>query len=327
MRKSVETTLAEGVARAEAAVYKERVRTYWEVGDRLAGYLDTVDAEYGTRTVSRLAEDVNLSRRILYDALKFRRLAPKVPAQAQLTWSHYRRLISVQDASLQQRLLKSARDAGWSLDELNRQIQDAQGRAPSTGEQAGAAELRAKRGELFVYRTIEKHGEVALDLGFRDWRPARDATLSVGDLVRSVPDGRRTTGYRLEPSGLRRRIYAFPARLERIIDGDTIWASIDLGFDTWADRKLRLRGIDAPEPDSAAGVRARDWLAQTLEEAGDFVVTTTKVDLYDRYLADLFVMPGEGDLARVAAEGTYVNRALVAGGLARLWTKEAPPEF
>lgn len=330
LRRVVRQTLAEGVARAEEAVYRERIRTYWEVGNHLEGYLQTVEGDYGDRIVDRLAKDVGLSRRILYDALRFRRLAPKVPVQAQLTWSHYRRLISIKDRSLQERLLEGAQSGGWSLDELNRQIQDAKSFRVDAVSPATAPDLIAKRGEPYLYRTIEKRGRLALDLGFRDYRPIPEAearVLSVGQVVRSVPDKRRAVGYRIEDAGQRKRLYAYVAAAERIIDGDTVWASIDLGFGLWAERKLRLRGIDTPEMDTAAGVRARDWLVKTTEEAGTFVVTTTKVDLYDRYLADLFVLPGEKDPTSIAKEGRFVNRELVEEGLARVWTSKKPPEF
>ena len=181
-----------------------------------------------------------------------------------------------------------------------------------------------------MYRTIEKRDRFALDLGFRDSTPLSKVVaekLVPGQVVRSTPDGRCDGGYRVEDAGLRVKRYAFAATVEKIIDGDTIWATIDLGFGMWGDRKLRLRGIDTPELKTAGGLRARDYLTRTLEEAGVFVVTTTKIELYDRYLSDLFVLPGVTDPVVIAREGRYVNRVLVEKGLARLWTREQPPQF
>ena len=329
LRKSVERMLSEGLVRAEQAVFNERLRTYWEVGDHLNAYLESADTAYGDQTIARLSGDVGISRRILYDALKFRRLAPKVPTEAHLTFSHYRRLLSVKDAGLQARLLEEARVGGWSVRELNAQIRDGQagGDTQAPIDAAALKQLQAKRGEPYVYRTIEKQGRLVLDLGFRDARPILDQLavgLSAGQMVRSVPDGRYEGGYRFEDAEMRGRIYAFPARVERIIDGDTLWATVDLGFNTWADRKLRLRGIDTPELKSSAGLRAKDALTKMLGEVDVFMVTTTKIDLYDRYLADLFVLPGEIDLAGIATEGQFVNRLLVERGLARVWTDEKP---
>ena len=50
--------------------------------------------------------------------------------------------------------------------------------------------------------------------------------------------------------------YTFNAKLIRVVDGDTVWAHVDLGFDIWKKVNVRLHGIDAPE------TRTRD-----LEEA------------------------------------------------------------
>ena len=61
-----------------------------------------------------------------------------------------------------------------------------------------------------------------------------------------------------------------------------------------------------------------------LAEANKFLITTTKVDLYDRYLADLFVLPGESDSVVIAREGKFFNRELVREGFARVWTEEKP---
>ena len=94
-----------------------------------------------------------------------------------------------------------------------------------------------------------------------------------------------------------------------------------------SDQKLRLRAIDTPELNTAEGKRARDHLEKTLADVGEFVVTTQKVDLYDRYLADVFYLPGESDMERVAREGRYLNRELIDQGYARRWTKQKPPDF
>ena len=57
----------------------------------------------------------------------------------------------------------------------------------------------------------------------------------------------------MELAESRRRLYTFVARATNIIDGDTLWVMLDLGFGTFAEQKLRLRGIDTPEMDCVAG--------------------------------------------------------------------------
>ena len=43
-------------------------------------------------------------------------------------------------------------------------------------------------------------------------------------------------------------LYQYKANIVRVIDGDTVVADIDLGFNVWRrDERLRLFGIDTPE--------------------------------------------------------------------------------
>ena len=42
-------------------------------------------------------------------------------------------------------------------------------------------------------------------------------------------------------------MYTYRAKLDRVIDGDTIDANIDLGFDVSVHKRIRLTGIDTPE--------------------------------------------------------------------------------
>ena len=41
--------------------------------------------------------------------------------------------------------------------------------------------------------------------------------------------------------------YIYRARIDRVVDGDTVDAFIDLGFDTHKVIRIRLVGINAPE--------------------------------------------------------------------------------
>jgi micrococcal nuclease len=42
-------------------------------------------------------------------------------------------------------------------------------------------------------------------------------------------------------------MYEYKAKLIRVIDGDTLGAMIDLGFNTWTDRTIRFYGINSYE--------------------------------------------------------------------------------
>jgi endonuclease YncB( thermonuclease family) len=331
--------LEAGKARARAAVERERLLTYWEAGGEIQRHLAGRDSHFGEQLVKNMSVDLELGERLIYDMINFRNRFRELPSCANLTWSHYRKLIPLPDEGARSYYVQQADVLGWSVRELEASIKaDAYGASawqntqePGVLQAPLVPRLRAKRGEPYLYRVIEKDGLALLDLGFRDFRMLSDINVTSqprpGSLVRSRKDANQKNTYLVVPAPERRQVYAYSAKVAKIIDGDTLWARIDFGFKVLAERKLRLRGIDSPELGTPEGARARDHLAATLAEAGTFMVTTTKVDLFDRYLADLFVLPGEADPAAVAREGRYVNRELIEEGFARRWTKEKPPEF
>ncbi len=42
-------------------------------------------------------------------------------------------------------------------------------------------------------------------------------------------------------------MYRYNAKLDRVVDGDTIDALVDLGFDIWKKVRIRMVGMNAPE--------------------------------------------------------------------------------
>ena len=336
----VRSILAAGKERARKAVEMERVRTYWEAGGMLKAYLQGRDTQYGEQVVNKLSVDTGLPTHLIYEMIQFRGLIVKFAPGRNLTWSHYRRLIRIADEPAREYYLQEATRGSWGVRQLEAEIKaDAYGRGASAGQisqESGdlqaprAPRLVAKRGQLYIYRVKEQEGRRILDLGLKDGRrlPREvEPAFEVGDTVRSYEDDSAVKGYRYELAEKRKKFYSYRATVAKVIDGDTLWVVVDYGFDQTSQEKIRLRAIDSPELGTEAGRRAKAHLEELLLAAQPFVITTTKVDLYDRYLTDVFVLPGEKDLQKVAREGRYVNRALIEEGFARRWTDEKPPEF
>ena len=115
--------------------------------------------------------------------------------------------------------------------------------------------------------------------------------------------------YHLTPSALgTSALYTYQAAVDRVVDGDTLWAEIDCGFDIWVRQKLRLRGIDAPELSREEGQRVRERVEKRVNEGPRVLVSTQRPDKYGRYLADLFL-----------PDGGFLNGELVEQGEAVVW--------
>ncbi len=78
--------------------------------------------------------------------------------------------------------------------------------------------------------------------------------------------------------------YTYSAQVESVIDGDTIWTIIDLGFGTLSRQKLRLNYIDTPELGTAPGEKASRYVRRILKANPNIVICTHKHDKYTRYL-------------------------------------------
>ena len=91
----------------------------------------------------------------------------------------------------------------------------------------------------------------------------------------------------------------------RVVDGDTIDADIDLGFDISLTKRIRLAGIDSPESrttnlkEKALGLESKEWLKKSLEGAKDIIIKTEKPDStekYGRIIGHLFINGQETSL-------------------------------
>ena len=86
--------------------------------------------------------------------------------------------------------------------------------------------------------------------------------------------------------------------VHKVVDGDTIDADIDLGFDISLTKRIRLAGIDTPESrttdlkEKTLGLEVKEWLKKKLEGQTDVIVKTELPDStekYGRILGWLFV--------------------------------------
>ena len=107
-------------------------------------------------------------------------------------------------------------------------------------------------------------------------------------------------------------------KINRVVDGDTIDVTIDLGFDLFKKERVRVAGIDTPEKrtrdleEKELGIDATNWLKKHLEEAisgeEDLVIRTELVGgvgKYGRLLGWLYIADSQLSLNEMMIEEGY----------------------
>ena len=86
--------------------------------------------------------------------------------------------------------------------------------------------------------------------------------------------------------------------IHKVVDGDTIDADIDLGFDISLTKRIRLAGVDTPESRTADanekkyGLESKEWLKKKVEGAKNILIKTELPDStekYGRIIGHLFI--------------------------------------
>ena len=111
-------------------------------------------------------------------------------------------------------------------------------------------------------------------------------------------------------------------QIDKVLDGDTIDVTIDLGFDLYKKERVRIAGVDTPEKrtrdleEKALGIDATNWLKEKLDStiAGDDELTIRTelvggVGKYGRLLGWLYI--GDSELS--------LNEAMINEGYAHAY--------
>ncbi|MBL7132147.1 MAG: thermonuclease family protein [Candidatus Omnitrophica bacterium] len=350
----------------ELLIKRETVLRYWRVGEYISQHLleNKNRAGYGEHLIEDLAEDVDRDKTTLDRAHKLYRLYPISAPGHQLSWSHYRSLLVIEDKSERKRLERLAIARDWDSKELAKYIKSQKQKEVGFQSSAEIPQLAFTRGRLNSYRLLEPElpfdklrallpcvcqSTLLIDLGFqmrREFPEGKPLGFKTGDcihqicktnLARFAREARRARPPSASPRGERHsplaewrvevqkisisieELFTYVACVQKIIDGDTLWALIDCGFGMLIRQKLRLRGIDCPELSTAEGQRAKRFVQERLKGL-DFIIIKTykdRVDKYDRYLVDLFYSRDEKDPQKILKEGIFLNQELLDKGLAR----------
>jgi micrococcal nuclease len=116
--------------------------------------------------------------------------------------------------------------------------------------------------------------------------------------------------------------YIYRGKLERVVDGDTIDALIDVGFDIWIKKRIRYSGIDTWESrtrdleEKAKGLEAKarnkELLMEVSSKPGYFRLKSFGVGKYGRVLGEIYVEDKEG-------KQYNINKTLISEGHAYVY--------
>jgi len=118
----------------------------------------------------------------------------------------------------------------------------------------------------------------------------------------------------------KKKMYTYNATVVKIVDGDTIDAEIDLGFDIKIKKRIRLSGINAPESrtrnlaEKKMGLASKARLKEMLEgSANEFELESQDIGKYGRVLGKLHISKLSG---RETITKVCVNDQLIEEGYA-----------
>ena len=123
--REIQGLLEKGLHKAYKAVDNIKVQTYWQIGERIVREeLEHKNrAEYGKFLIKNLARDLNFSRLLLYEIVKFYNLYPIMHTVcAQLSWSHYDVLIRITNAEERAFYQNKVVQHAWSVRELSKKL-------------------------------------------------------------------------------------------------------------------------------------------------------------------------------------------------------------
>jgi endonuclease YncB( thermonuclease family) len=311
------------------------VEAYWKIGQRIIEVEQKggVKAAYGAGLLPKLSEDLTqqcgqgFSIESLKRMRRFYLDNPKRSPATELTWSQHIELLSIRDRKKRFELEKRATKEGLKRDELRELVQAELVReevAQNLGsgsfsdvEKRCPTPLIPVRGTLYTYRILQPKlvgpldSELLIDLGFSCYKDVDDITRKTfqpDTIVLSTKDAGGS--YKLSAiSSQPESLFTYSAQVEKVVDGDTLRVVVDLGFGIKTRQYLRLRGLDCPETDTPEGKKATDFVRSHIKQADQIVLTSSKSDKYDRYLADVYFTDSDG-------KEIFLNNLLLEQGLA-----------
>jgi hypothetical protein len=316
--KIIQEEILKGKQRALSVLENEKTITYWNIGkyinQHILFYKDRAD--YGSYVFRNLSAELDIGIRTLYRAVQFHEMYPEIVSPGtQLTWSHFRLLLTIKQEAkrneyekliIQNKLSKREFKELLDKDKLieNQLIPDKK------------RNLKIVRGTPYIYKlkSLGKNANLYIDCGFNIYiNKLNKKEYKEKDIIH-VKKINEIYKYSIV-NNASESIYTYKVYIDKIIDGDTLWVNINLGFDIITRQKIRLKSINAPDIKTKAGIKAKDYISSKLSSCNFIVIKTYWRDKFSRYLADIFYIKESSDILDISANGNFLNQELLDNNL------------
>lgn len=329
------TEIQKQIAQAQSNVIqnitRQKVVMAWNVGKIINEHLSrNTKTGYGEKLIEQLAQDTSMADKVLYKMRGFYQTYKTLPKDDNnLNWTHYQKLSGIKESEERKRLENLAKENSWTTNDLQTEVTKSKTteakndkdkftkkKPEQNNKKSLPKKLRPERGKLFSYPIIKltDADTTCIDLGFNFFKSLEEWDKKLLKTTNSVDVTKKKETYSFKKSTIHaRKFNTYKAYLERVVDGDTIRVTIDLGFKNFHKEIIRFKGVDAPEIKTEQGKKSAKSLKNILNKTSFLVIKTIKIDIYGRYVADVFFSENksETDPQKIADEGTYLNQLLL----------------
>jgi endonuclease YncB( thermonuclease family) len=112
-------------ANIENFARQQLIQTYWQIGKRIENENLTQNANYFTLTINKLSEDLEIDKATLQRSVQFfKTYKNNPPEESNLTWSHYKYLLTINNEDLRHQFEEKAKEGNWNVAKMQNELKN-----------------------------------------------------------------------------------------------------------------------------------------------------------------------------------------------------------
>jgi len=201
--KDIRTLIDEGRKRVTKASQEVLVEVYWNVGKRISEEGLIENAGYGDAILEDLSDELGMDLSTLHRCIHFFQTYNIAPRSKNLTWSHYKTLLPINDKPQRDWYANLTVDQNFTAPQLSKAIkEDRYGQSKNNKNGKVQTRTLKRPGEAtYIYKAIVERvidGDTLLlriDLGFQVLKEQRVRLADIDTPSMDQPNGKEATKY------------------------------------------------------------------------------------------------------------------------------------